>query len=94
MALISGYYMLDGLGIELTGNPKTYAGAWDAAVTALATGKPIMAYNMLYSTAPVSPVPVFGWYLSSDTIVLVGATLHVHIEDDDTVTIVDVAPSA
>ena len=85
--------MLDGLGIELTGNPKTYDGAWDAAVEALKSGKPIIAYNMLYSTAAVSPVPVFGWYLAADTIVLVGATLHVHIEDDDTVTIVDVAPS-
>lgn len=91
--MIPGYYMLDGLGIELTGEAKKYTGAWDAAVIALASGKPIIAYNMLYSTASVSPVPVFGWYLASDTIVLVGATLHVHIEDDDTVTIVDVAPS-
>lgn len=91
--MTGGYYMLDGLGIELTGNPKTYDGAWDTAVEALKSGKPIIAYNMLYSTVPVSPVPVFGWYLATDTIVLVGATLHVHIEDDDTVTIVDVAPS-
>lgn len=92
-AMPGGYYLLDGLSIDLTGEAKTYTGAWDAAVAALASGKPIVAYNMLYGTAPVSPVPVFGWYLASDEIVIVGATLHVHIEDDDTVTIVDVAPS-
>lgn len=83
--------MLDGLGIELTGNPKKYDGAWDAAVEALKTGKPIIGYNTLYSTAPVSPVPVFGWYLSTTRICLVGATLHILIDNDDTVTIQDVA---
>lgn len=89
--MTGGYFMLDGLGIELTGDPKVYAGSWDAAVEAVGSGKPIIAYNTLYSTAPVTPVPVFGWYISASKIVLVGATLHIEIEDDDTVTIVDVA---
>ena len=91
--MTGGYYMLDGLGIELTGNPKKYDGAWDAAVEALKSDKPIIGYNTLLSTAPVSPVPVFGWYLSTTRICLVGATLHILIDNDDTVTIQDVAPT-
>ena len=89
--MTGGYYMLDGLGIDLTGDPTVYSGSWDAAVEAVGSGKPIIAYNTFYSTAPVTPVPVFGWYLSESRIVLVGATLHIEIDDDDTVTIVDVA---
>ena len=51
--MTGGYFMLDGLGIELTGDPKVYAGSWDAAVEAVGSGKPIIAYNTLYATAPV-----------------------------------------
>lgn len=93
IAMPGGYYLLDGLSIELTGSPTVYAGAWNAAVAALASNKPIVAYNTKYSTAPVSPVQVFGWYLSSTRICLVGATLHILIDNDNTVTIQDVAPS-
>ena len=88
--MTGGYFMLDGLGIELTGDPKVYAGSWDAAVEAVGSGKPIIAYNTLYATAPVTPVPVFGWYLSWD----ISEDLDyfdIEIDDDDTVTIVDVA---
>lgn len=92
--MTGGYYILDALGIDLTGEAKKYDGAWDASVAALASGKPIIAYNMLYGTGvPVSPIPCFGWYLSTTQIVIVSATLHVHVASDDTVTIVDVAPS-
>ena len=93
IAMPGGYYLLDGLGIELTGSPTVYAGAWQAAVAALGSGKPIVAYNTTYGTAPVSPVPVFGWYLSTTRICLVGATLHILIDSDNTVTVQDVAPS-
>ena len=64
---------------------------WDDVKQALAINKPIIAYNCIYGTGvKVSPIPVFGWYISSTEIVLVGATLHVHIKSDNTCTILDV----
>lgn len=89
----AGYFMLDGGGIDLsTDSPQTIAGSWNRAVTAMKTDKPIFAYNTKYGTGkPLSPVPVFGWYLASDKIVLVGATLHIVVSDDDSCVVQDVA---
>ena len=90
----SGYVMLDGGGIDLTKDTaQSITGSWARTVKAIATNKPIVAYNCFYGTAPLSPVNVFGWYLASDEIVLVGATLHIHVKDNNTCTVVDVIPS-
>lgn len=89
-----GYFMLDCKGLDLTGGstPQTIAGSWDSTKLALAVNKPIIAYNCIYGTGvKVSPVQVFGWYISTTEIVLVGATLHVHVKSDNTCTILDVA---
>ena len=90
-----GYFLVDVTGLDLTEtDPQEMAGIWDKAVAALKTNKPIMAYGCSYGVgAPVSPVPSFGWYLADDEIVIVGATLHIHIKDDDTATVLDVVPS-
>lgn len=89
-----GYCLVDCKGLDLTGGstPQTIAGIWDLAVNALKTGKPIVAENTVYgSGVPVSPVTCFGWYISTTEIVIVGATIHVHIKNDNTVTTLDVA---
>ena len=89
-----GYFLADCGGLDLTGGdtPQEIAGIWDKAVTALASGKPIIAHNCVYGTGvPVSPITCFGWYIDDDEIVIVGATLHIHIKDDDTLTVLDVA---
>ena len=88
-----GYYMLDGGGIDLsTDSTQTIAGSWNRAVKALEVNKPIFAYNTKYGAGkPLSPVPVFGWYLNTDQIVLVGATLHIIVNDDNTCVVQDVA---
>ena len=89
-----GYFMLDCKGLDLTGGstPQTIAGCWYDVKQALAINKPIIAYNCIYGTGvKVSPIPVFGWYISTTEIVLVGATLHVHVKSDNTCTILDVA---
>lgn len=89
-----GYIVVDCGGLDLTGGstPQTISGIWDEAVSALASGKPIVAYNCVYGTGvPVSPVTCFGWYIDTDEIVIVGATLHIHIKDDNTLTVLDVA---
>lgn len=88
-----GYILVDCTGIDLTAeSAQTVTGIWKKAVTAIASGKPIIAQGCVYGTGkPVSPVTCFGWYISSTEIVVVGATLHIHIKNDDTATVLDVA---
>jgi hypothetical protein len=86
-----GYFNVDCSGLDLNkSTAQTIEGIWDKAVTALRTDKPIVAYGCTYGTTLVSPVPVFGWYIAADEIVIVGATLHVHIKDNDSATVLDV----
>lgn len=90
-----GYFLADCTGLDLSdSNSQEIAGIWEKAVSALASGKPIIAHNCVYgSGVPVSPVTCFGWQLATDEIVIVGATLHIHIKDDDTATVLDVVPT-
>lgn len=87
-----GYIMVNCKGLELTEtDPQSIEGIWEAAQEAIKANKPIIAYNSLYATAPVSPVTCFGWALSATEIVIVGATLHIHVKSDNTATVIDVA---
>ena len=91
-----GYYLLDGGGIDLsTSESQTITGAWNRAVTAIKTGKPIWAFNTKYGSGKnLTPVPVFAWYISASAIVIVGATLHIQVAPDDSCVVQDVAPQA
>ena len=91
-----GYILLDGGGIDLsTSDSQTITGAWDRTVTAIKTGKPIWAFNTKYGSGkPLTPVPVFAWYLSATSAVIVGATLHIIVSSDDSCVVQDVAPQA
>lgn len=87
-----GYINVDCTGLDLSSSdPQTIDGIWDKAVEAMKVNKPIMAYGCDYNGAVMSPVECFGWYIATDEIVIVGATLHVHIKDDDSCTVLDVA---
>lgn len=88
-----GYVFLDGGGIDLSSaETQTITGAWNRAVTAINTKKPIWAYNTKYGSGkPLSPVPVFCWYITSTQLVIVGATLHIIVNNDDTCIVQDVA---
>jgi hypothetical protein len=89
-----GYYLADCTGLNLASDSvQTITGIWKKAVDGMKTGKPIIAHGCVYGTAAVSPVTTFGWYIAENEIVIVGATLHCHIKDDDTVTVLDVAAS-
>lgn len=90
-----GYFLVDCEGLDLTSAESvTKTGFWKKAVQALAVNKPIVAHNCVYGSGkPVSPVTCFGWYLSSSSIVIVGATLHIIVGYDDSVIVQDVAPS-
>ena len=93
MNLKGGYIAVDCSGLDLTKSTETeLEGIWDKAVGAIKAQKPIVASNCIYGTGNlVSPVVCFGWYLAADEIVIVGATLHIHIKDDDTYKVLDVA---
>lgn len=87
-----GYILIDATGLNLSSSSEQeIAGIWDKAVTALKVKKPIVVHGCTYGAALVSPVTCFGWYIGTDEIVIVGATLHVHIKDDDTAVVLDVA---
>lgn len=90
-----GYFMLDCEKLDLTSDTEVKkTGFWNKAKEAIAAGKPLIAYNCVYGTGvPVSPVTCFGWYISTTEIVIVGATLHIHVTSADKVRILDVAAS-
>lgn len=87
-----GYYLLDAGGIDLSSSsPQSITGCWERAKSAMASGKPIVAQNLVYGEGnDLSPVNCFGWYISSTEIVLVSATLHIHVKSDNTATVLDV----
>ena len=87
-----GYILVDVTGLNLSSSDEQeIAGIWDKAVTALKVGKPIVVHGCTYGAAPVSPVTCFGWFIGASEIVIVVANLHVHIKDDDTAIVLDVA---
>lgn len=90
-----GYFLLNATGLDLSsGSAQSIAGCWQLAKDAIASKKPIIAHNCVYGTGvTVSPVTCFGWYISTTEIVLVGATLHIHVKNDNTCTVLDVAAS-
>ena len=90
--MIGGYVMVDCEGLDLTSDTSvTKTGFWNKAKRVLAQECPIVAYNCVYGSGkPVTPVTCFGWYIAEDTIVIVGATLHIIIKDDDSVVVQDV----
>ena len=90
-----GYFLADCTGLDLTeDSAQSISGIWDQAVNALKSDKPIMAYNCVYGTGKrVSPIECFAWQIAADEIVVVGATLHIHIKNNDTATVLDVVPT-
>lgn len=92
--LKGGYAMINCKGLELTEtDPQEIDGVWEIAKKALESGKPIIAHNCVYNDAPVSPVTCFSWAISATEIVIVGATLHIHVKSDNTATVLDVVPT-
>lgn len=91
----SGYVMLDAGGLDLSSNSaQSISGVWARVMEAVSSKKPIIAYNMVHGAGKeVTPLPCFGWSINTDEFVLVCATLHVHVKDDNTCTVLDVTAS-
>lgn len=87
-----GCIIIDCTGLDLSlSTAQNVSGSWGKAQKALAAEKPIIAIGATYGEAHVTPVTCFAWQISESEIVLVGATLHCHVKNDNTVTVLDVA---
>ena len=87
----SGYILVDGSGIDLSSSSsQTVAGFHDKCKKAIETGKPIFLYNTIYgSGVPISPIPCFSRYGSSNSIILNSAVLQITVTTANAVTVAD-----
>ena len=93
--LKSGYYMINGSGLDLTGGltPQVIAGLHADCATAMSIGKLVLLENCVAGTGvPVSPLPVIV-KASSTSFVMIWSTLTITVTNEDSVTIVDSSAS-
>ena len=88
-----GYVMVDCTGVDLTktgDTTQTKSGIYTALKTAFATGKPLVAYGMIWGTGkPMSPIPFFMQEWSSTLIVCTASILNIAVTNEDVITITD-----
>lgn len=92
--MASGYIMIDCTGLNLlAGSSQTINGLYAKCVEALDTGKPCIAFNLIYGEGvPMSPVPVFGIYEDAN-IIFTASVLQIIVTPEDGVTINNLAPA-
>ena len=92
-----GYVVIDCTGLDLLkgSTPQTVTGLHERVTEAVRTGKPIFANNCIWGTGkPVSPIQVFAIYFSDiETWIVTSSTLQIVVPANDSVTIVNMAPS-
>ena len=95
MKNIGGYVLVDCGGLDLTSeSTQTIPGLYKQCQDALATKKQILAENCIWGTGKsISPIPVFGIQISSTEIIFTSSTLQVAVDDDNEVTITNMAPA-
>lgn len=90
---IGGYILVDCGGLNLLAeSSQTISGFYKQCKEALATKKPIFAVNCKWGDISISPFSVLGIQLEEDTITFTSATLQVVVDDDNEVTINNLAP--
>ena len=96
MAFIGGYSQIDCSGIDLiTAEKQTIAGIYSQVKKAAAANKTVLACNLVFSQKPCTPVSVM---INADpagttTYVCTAATLQLWVDENDGVTVVNMAPS-
>ena len=91
-----GYVLVDCKGLDLTSETtQTITGLYAKVKAAMATGKLIIAENMIWGDdGTISPVHVFAIDMGSTYgIYCTAATLQIRISPADVVTIVNMAPA-
>ena len=88
-----GIVNIDCAGLELTNTEtQTITGMYSNCKEALETGKAVVAYNCKWDTKPVSPIMVFGIDFGT-YFIFTASTLQVIVNNDDTISIVNMAPA-
>ena len=92
-----GYIMIDctGLDLLLGDTPQTVTGLHARIAEAVKTGKALYANNCIWGEGrPVTPVQVFAIYFADiETYIVTASTLQIIVPKNDSVTIVNMAPS-
>lgn len=92
----AGYVLVNASGLDLLSeSTQTIAGLYDKCVAAMATGKMIIAENIIWGDdGIISPIPVFAIDMGSTYgIYLTASTLQIRVSPSNVVTIVNMAPS-
>ena len=92
----AGYVLVNASGLDLTSDStQTIVGLYNKCVEAMATGKMIIAENIVWGdNGIISPIPVFAIDMGSTYgIYLTASTLQIRVSPADVVTIVNMAPS-
>lgn len=95
-ALTGGYTMIDCSGIELTTATKqTITGIYNQVKKAYKADKQVLAYNLTFANGKVTPVSVMiNPEPGSDTgYIATASTLQLWIDNEDGVTVVNMAPA-
>lgn len=89
-----GYVMVDCSGIELTTETKqTITGIRSQVENAYQTNKPVFAYNLEWDGVLATPIQTMITLLSDGTYVCTASTLQLWVDEDDGVTIINMAPA-
>lgn len=90
-----GYCLINcnGLNLLAGSTPQTITGIYAATVTAIQTGKPLIAWGCKWGDLQVTPVSVFAidW---GDYLIVTASTLQIVITPQNVVTINNMAPTA
>ena len=92
----AGYVLVNASGLDLLAeSTQTIAGLYDKCKAAMATGKMIIAENIIWGDdGIISPIPVFAIDMGSTYgIYLTASTLQIRVSPANVVTIVNMAPS-
>ena len=92
----AGYVLINASGLDLLSESiQTIAGLYDKCVAAMATGKMIIAENIIWGDdGVISPIPVFAIDMGSTYgIYLTASTLQIRVSPANVVTIVNMAPA-
>lgn len=86
-----GYIMIDCKGLDLTSNEEqTISGLYADMVTAIKTGKPLVAYNCVWglnNDSPMTPIPFFAQNWSNSLVVGTASILNISCTSADKVTV-------
>ena len=86
-----GYYMVDCKGLDLTDDStQTISGLFADMKKAIASGKPLVAYNCVWganSDSPLTPIQFFAQNWTDSLIVGTASILNITVTDHDVVTV-------